>query len=284
MGNGFTWELESLIFWAIAVILCEEDVCYSADDVSVYGDDITLPSSLSSRYADVCSLLGFKVNQSKSFSTGYFRESCGDYYYAGVNINPFYFRNPVSDLVSLYDTANRSRLRRYADGSTVSLAESRASWLWLTRDMHACFTDVPPLIVPDTGLVGLVDTFDVAVPSRSWRYDSGHREVLNSYSSTHIFRRTSTGKVRWAVVWKEGKPVERRRICHGLLYKVYQLVEVPINLVYDGHGLLLERLVSIGRGEREQGNLIPDGARCRTVVRPAVTAWVEPGPWIVTQG
>lgn len=84
MGNGFTFELESLIFYALASAV--------TSNVSVYGDDIIVPTGA---YEDVLNVLehsGFKANTSKSFSKGNFRESCGFDGFCGVNCTPVYVR------------------------------------------------------------------------------------------------------------------------------------------------------------------------------------------------
>lgn len=90
MGNGFTFELESLIFYAIARVACE------TGEVSVYGDDIIVPS----QYADVVSerleMCGFSINIEKSFSSGPFRESCGGDFFEGFDIRPVYVRGLLS--------------------------------------------------------------------------------------------------------------------------------------------------------------------------------------------
>lgn len=93
MGNGFTFELESLLFWALARAIA----FYSntKGTISVYGDDIIVPCSIAPRLARVFAWLGFKVNSKKSFWTGKFRESCGKHYYCGCDVTPFYLREPV---------------------------------------------------------------------------------------------------------------------------------------------------------------------------------------------
>lgn len=91
MGNGFTFPLESLIFWALT-----RAVCVKGETVAVYGDDIICPSC---RYNDVVELLttvGFTVNEKKSFKQGPFRESCGRDYYKGIDIRPYYQKDWVS--------------------------------------------------------------------------------------------------------------------------------------------------------------------------------------------
>lgn len=91
MGNGFTFELESLIFYALTVGCCR--FCGVKPDVSVYGDDIICPPSILDTLVEVFQYCGFSINKSKSFSTGCFRESCGADYYSGVNVRPFYLKS-----------------------------------------------------------------------------------------------------------------------------------------------------------------------------------------------
>lgn len=90
MGNGFTFPLEMLIFWALAGSVC------GFDQVTVYGDDIICPSE---HYQSVTRLLddaGFVVNTAKSFSSGPFRESCGADYLRGIDIRPCYLKGQLS--------------------------------------------------------------------------------------------------------------------------------------------------------------------------------------------
>lgn len=88
MGNGFTFELESLIFYSLAVACCHE--VGIKPDVSVYGDDIICPPQALDMLTRVFEFCGFSINLEKSFSSGPFRESCGADFYKGVNVRPFY--------------------------------------------------------------------------------------------------------------------------------------------------------------------------------------------------
>jgi len=96
MGNGFTFELESLIFYGLAYAVCRH-LHLSTQSVSVYGDDIIVPTRAFSLMEKTLSYCGFKFNQLKSFSEGPFRESCGADFYKGFDIRPFYVREGVSD-------------------------------------------------------------------------------------------------------------------------------------------------------------------------------------------
>ncbi len=84
MGNGFTFELESLIFFAIARTACETGT------VSVYGDDIIVPTQYAHEVIERLEMCGFSINIEKSFMDGPFRESCGGDFFEGVDIRPVY--------------------------------------------------------------------------------------------------------------------------------------------------------------------------------------------------
>jgi len=89
MGNGYTFELESLLFWAL---------CSSVDeDVSVYGDDLIVPTKSYEAIVRVLDFCGFQVNPDKSFSSGYFRESCGQDAFNGTSVTPIYWKEPLDD-------------------------------------------------------------------------------------------------------------------------------------------------------------------------------------------
>lgn len=101
MGNGFTFPLETLIFFAITWAAVEATSGGAGSDeflqdVAVYGDDIVAPSysvELLKRSLFVC---GFQLNTSKSFVAGPFRESCGKDYFSGTDIRPFYQKGPLT--------------------------------------------------------------------------------------------------------------------------------------------------------------------------------------------
>jgi len=106
MGNGFTFELETLIFYAIS-----KEACGGASaDVLVYGDDIIIPTT---SFKDVVSALryfGFTPNPRKSFGSGRFRESCGGDYFDGVDVRPHYLKElpcEPSDWFALYNGLKR---------------------------------------------------------------------------------------------------------------------------------------------------------------------------------
>lgn len=100
MGNGFTFPLETLIFWALVSSLpgCSRVT-------SVYGDDIILPVHAVPAALLVLRSAGFSVNMEKSFWAGNFRESCGGDYFSGFDIRPFYIKDRLkcSDAFRLHN-------------------------------------------------------------------------------------------------------------------------------------------------------------------------------------
>lgn len=121
MGNGFTFELESLIFYCISKVASGE----LGSEVSVYGDDIICSSSCSTEVIRWLSFFGFKTNNDKTFTTGYFRESCGKHYYFGEDVSPFFVRKIPSsfDCFLLHNNIVRwMQLDGYED---IRLAEAR---------------------------------------------------------------------------------------------------------------------------------------------------------------
>lgn len=107
MGNGFTFELETVVFASIVKALHPE--LRPGVDLLVYGDDIIVPGSLSSSVISALNFFGFKVNQKKTFSSGYFRESCGHDYFNGVRVRPFYLKNDVYEPQHYITLANGLR-------------------------------------------------------------------------------------------------------------------------------------------------------------------------------
>nr|UJQ85880.1 MAG: hypothetical protein 3 [Leviviridae sp.] len=95
MGNGFTFPLETLIFWALTAASTQVVGC-RADDVSVYGDDIICPVEAYPLLCRVLHAAGFIPNEKKSFASGPFRESCGKDYISGIDIRPVHVKDRLS--------------------------------------------------------------------------------------------------------------------------------------------------------------------------------------------
>ena len=113
MGNGFTFELETLIFWSLAQAVIDV-LGLERSDVTVYGDDIIVPVRAYALLTELLTDLGFSVNQKKSFHSGLFRESCGGHFFSGVDVTPPYFRRRLDSIPWIIRGANSLRRRWYS--------------------------------------------------------------------------------------------------------------------------------------------------------------------------
>lgn len=160
MGNGYTFELETLIFWALAHASSVDQGIATAD-ISVYGDDVILETGSCDLFIKVCSYLGFRINEEKSFRSGQFRESCGKDYLKGVSVRPVFCKElwTVQHVVSL---ANRlfELNRSVGHGSRINDMLDRTVALLLARIP----SDVAELIVgpPSENVDGYIHTTDPA--------------------------------------------------------------------------------------------------------------------------
>jgi hypothetical protein len=111
MGNGFTFELESLIFWALSSSVAQHNG-YNPFWCTSYGDDIVCPSGVYEELVRYLSLCGFTVNLEKSFARGPFRESCGKDYLRGSLVRPAYLKEVPDNPLSWIKIANN--LKRLA--------------------------------------------------------------------------------------------------------------------------------------------------------------------------
>ena len=114
MGNGFTFELESLIFYALAKATCQNMGVSPVEinrSLTVFGDDIILPARCASVFYENLTLFGFTPNVEKSFTKGFFYESCGYDYYNSTDVRPFFLKRAVSTLKDFYFLMNSMMFR-----------------------------------------------------------------------------------------------------------------------------------------------------------------------------
>lgn len=105
MGNGFTFELETLIFWAVAKAVLHIEKC--SGPIGVYGDDIIVPQPIARRVIATLESFGFTINLGKSFVDGRFFESCGKHYFDSVDVTPIYQKRVVDCDLEISRLLNR---------------------------------------------------------------------------------------------------------------------------------------------------------------------------------
>jgi len=138
MGSALCFPIEAMVFTTVIFLgiqnalrrpLTKKDIKSFKGQVRVYGDDIIVPVVYVADVVRALESFGFRVNTSKSFWTGKFRESCGKEYYDGEDVS-------IVRVRSLLPTSRRDV---GAVVSTVSLrnqlykAGSWATVRWLDR-------------------------------------------------------------------------------------------------------------------------------------------------------
>ena len=122
MGSALCFPVEAMYFYTICVVallrirnlpVSHRNVFLCSRDVYVYGDDIVVPRDVAAFVLETLAKYNCKVNSSKTFFNGYFRESCGTDAFYGHRVTPVYLRKlfpknrqQSSSIVSNVATAN----------------------------------------------------------------------------------------------------------------------------------------------------------------------------------
>jgi hypothetical protein len=171
MGNGFTFELESLLFYAISRAVAEANDC-SPEFVNIYGDDIIVPTRCARNLVTVLSDLGFDTNTDKSFITGLpFRESCGKHYFKGIDVTPFYIRKQVSHLPRFVWLLNALRHWSYNETLDMCCPSIENGWFALRRLL------IPKCLLGGTQIHSISSVYSPCEPRKKLVF-----EVVNRHS------------------------------------------------------------------------------------------------------
>jgi hypothetical protein len=122
MGSALCFPMEAMVFLTVVFMgiedalntrLTRKTLFEYSGQVRVYGDDIIVPVDTVSYVVSKLETFGFRVNASKSFWTGKFRESCGKEYYNGYDVSIVKCRqefptqrSDVSEIVSAVSLRN----------------------------------------------------------------------------------------------------------------------------------------------------------------------------------
>lgn len=90
MGNGFTFEVMSVVLLALCRVL---------DPLSrVFGDDIIIRNQFAEKLIEALQVCGYQINEKKTFINSPFRESCGAFYHDEIGyITAYDFHYPSTD-------------------------------------------------------------------------------------------------------------------------------------------------------------------------------------------
>lgn len=225
MGNGYTFELESLIFYSICTAIVPRD---ERDQVGVYGDDIVIPSRYSDQVVEALNFLGFEVNVHKSFLAGCFYESCGADFFKGIDVRPFYLKGnenlPINGKdITPYALRIANRLRLYScKRLAYQYCDSRFRPLWV-----ALYSSLPLMwrkckVPPSFGDLGVITSINEARVSRSKDQWQGYKFKCISFKYTKRSKRDIF--VTFAALQQEGlseRPSYGREPIRGYLGKPF---------------------------------------------------------------
>lgn len=86
MGIGFTFTLQTLLFWALLKAI--QILTETHGRISVYGDDLIYPKGMHKVVEKLFPEMRLLLNADKTFCEHAFRESCGGDFYRGVDVRP----------------------------------------------------------------------------------------------------------------------------------------------------------------------------------------------------
>nr|QDH88717.1 MAG: RNA-dependent RNA polymerase [Leviviridae sp.] len=186
MGNGFTFELETLLFFAISLVASRLPLSAAHEkQILVYGDDIIVPTRSASDVIAALAFFGFQTNERKTFVDGPFRESCGGDFYAGTDVRPFYVKESPREPQDYIKLANGIRRLGRSDEWPGSLdPRYRIPWL---RALDCIPTGIRSCRGPES--LGDIVIHDV---EEAWAFRWRH-----SIRYFRCYRPASFGRVGW---------------------------------------------------------------------------------------
>ncbi|UJQ85693.1 MAG: putative replicase protein [Pepevirus faecenecus] len=149
MGNGFIFELQSLIFAAFT-FACTALTGGRECDIAIYGDDIVCSSCTAPSLMRSLEFYGLIPNMTKSFwdVTEPFRESCGKHYFAGRDVTPFFIKKSLDTLQAKFRAYNG--LRYWSERTGIKIPDTLRYLVSLIDKKDRVL--VPPSYSIDSGL------------------------------------------------------------------------------------------------------------------------------------
>lgn len=161
-GSACTFPVQTIVysmFCVAAVLLTEKrnvttrNIIDACRKVRVFGDDLIIPSDALVKLTEILSFVQLKVNPTKTFHQGRFRESCGLDVFDGVDVTPARIKrlsvNPShEELQSLVEASNNLHKRGMWHTSEWVRTTFLGSLELPVRKLHECQLD-PQNPLPD---------------------------------------------------------------------------------------------------------------------------------------
>lgn len=177
MGNGFTFELESIIFYALARATGSHPKL-----TTVYGDDIITESRCAEDLHRLLAFCGFEVNRNKSYSDGSFYESCGEDYFDGKPVRPFFLKKLGPQTV--FQFANQVRRWSGSQIGRYRFSDARFKRVWVRILLSAPDEARECLVPSELGDAGFWVEWDEAAPSLRLPRERQGKTVFSGENAT----------------------------------------------------------------------------------------------------
>ncbi len=168
MGSALCFPVEACVFYTLIQSAmhmadgrrpCSRSIEKYSRSIAIFGDDIIVPVEYTDFVVQYLESYLLKINISKSFSKGNFRESCGADYFNGVDVKPVYARQVPHDVARDW-TADTVM----SWNATADLFYLKGKWhvAQVIRDMLASVTKsrIPRSRFPGSGVFHLSLLFD----------------------------------------------------------------------------------------------------------------------------
>lgn len=180
MGSALCFPMEACTFLTCIFLGIEKElrtpltrqlIKQFVGSVRVFGDDIIVPKEYVSSVVDQLERFGAKVNRSKSFWTGKFRESCGKEYYDGFDVS-------IVKMRQVLPTQRQHASEVLAVSSTRNQLYQLGLWktcAWLDRYLVRLLGRYP-VVLPTSPVVGRHSVLGI-IDADAWD-DQLHRPLV----------------------------------------------------------------------------------------------------------
>lgn len=199
MGNGFTFELETLLFTALLAGMDEE--VQPGENLYVYGDDIIIESKYAESAVRVLEWAGFTLNREKSFTQGVFRESCGGDYFDGRAVRPCHLEKAPSrptDWIAMANKLYCTAVETYWSGDFELCASMKTAEVlnWFHPAWSYCISQLPNVYRKLRGPYGRLVNGELKLAGDGWIYDSKEKWTYETKWGIRYFKMLTTSSRR----------------------------------------------------------------------------------------
>lgn len=185
MGSALTFPVEVMVFTTLIFMGIHRSVGNVPFDehfirsfkgqVHVFGDDMIIPKYSVNDSIGILEAFGLKVNLTKSFWEGNFRESCGGDYFDGQSVKPFRLKQlPPVDYRSVPECMSWNAFMNAAFAAGMERTGTYAQGV-IEKALNHRLPDVPP----ESGALGVVTPASLCVAERT--NPDTHRPEVRSF-------------------------------------------------------------------------------------------------------